>query len=267
MDLFFRKIGEGASVIILHGLYGASDNWLSVGNALSTYFEVFLIDQRNHGQSPHSDKHEYPEMANDLLQFMNSQSIEKAIIIGHSMGGKTAMLFSLLHPERVSRLIIVDIAPKSYALINESRSINHHKIIHAMLSLNLNEITSREEAEKELLINLNDERLVKFLSKNLHRTKENKFAWRLNLNAIQTNFNHILANIIEIASIKKEPITGFPVLFIKGGNSDYITDTDKVEILSIFPYADFITIPNAGHWLHAEKQDIFLKKVNDFIFE
>ncbi len=263
MELFFRKYGEGPPLIIIHGLYGSSDNWVSIGRQLAKHFEVYLIDQRNHGKSPHSPDHNYDLLKEDLREFMDLQSIKKAIIIGHSMGGKTAMFFATDYPEKVSHLIVADISPKSYKSTNSQQLLAHNTIISAMYNLDFYGITSREEIDAILAKSIPETRVRQFLLKNIKRSKDNEYSWSLNIRAIRNE----LPNIMDGLKETQNEITGFPVLFIKGEKSDYILEDDKKEILKIFPYADFETIPNAGHWLHAEQPGLFLKTLENFILE
>lgn len=263
MELFFRKYGEGPPLIIIHGLYGSSDNWVSIGRKLAENFEVYLIDQRNHGNSPHSIDHNYHLLKDDLKEFMDSQSIEKAIIIGHSMGGKTAMFFAAEYPERVSHLIIADISPRSYKTTNSSQLLSHNTIIKAMFNIDFYGITSRDEIDDILAKSIPEKRIRQFLLKNVNRTKDNEYSWSLNIKTIKNE----LGNIMEGLDENQPEITGFPVLFLKGEKSEYIQQEDENQIYRIFPYADIETIPNAGHWMHAEQPEIFLQKVRDFILQ
>ena len=263
MELFFRKYGQGPPLIIIHGLYGSSDNWVSIGRKLAENFEVFIIDQRNHGRSPHSKDHNYQLLKEDLREFMDSQSIEKAIIIGHSMGGKTAMFFAADYPERISRLIVADISPKSYKSTNSNQLFAHNNIIRAMYNIDFYGITSRDEVDEILSKSIPEIRVRQFLLKNVKRSKNNEYGWSLNIRAIK----YELSNIMEGLDDKQGEITGFPVLFLKGENSEYIQDEDRKAIRNIFPFTDIETIPNAGHWLHAEQPGIFIQKVTDFILQ
>lgn len=263
MELFFRKYGQGPTLIIIHGLYGSSDNWVSIGRELSKDFEVFLIDQRNHGRSPHSNDHNYKLLKEDLKEFMDSQSIEKAIIIGHSMGGKTAMFFAAEYPERLSHLIIADISPRSYKSTNSSQLLNHSKIINAMFNLDFYGIKSREDIDAILAKSIPETRIRQFLLKNIKRSKDNEYSWSLNIRTIRNELPHIMEGL----DANQSEITGFPVLFLKGENSDYISDEDLKVIHKIFPYADITTIPEAGHWLHAEQPELFIEKVRNFILQ
>lgn len=265
MDLFFRKFGDGPPLIILHGLYGSSDNWVSIGRKLSANYEVYLVDQRNHGKSPHSPQHNYHLLKEDLLEFMDKQSIDKAIILGHSMGGKTAMFFAVDYPERVNNLIVVDISPKSYRNTKSTQLLSHSTIIKAMYNVDFNHVKSREDIDKILSPSIPLKRVRQFLLKNVNRTKDNRFAWSLNLESISNELKNIMDGL-PIKNFKNgNGITGFPALFIKGEKSDYIKPSDRRAIETVFPFAEIEIIPNAGHWLHAEKPKLFLKTIQNFL--
>lgn len=263
MKLFYRKYGEGPPLIILHGLYGSSDNWVSVGKELAKNFEVYLVDQRNHGNSPHTADHNYSLMKEDLHEFMEQQAIDKAIIVGHSMGGKTAMFFAADYPEKISRLIVVDISPRSYKTTSSTQLKIHESIIRAMYNVDFYGIQNRQEIDEILAKSIPDNRIRQFLLKNVNRSKNNEYSWSINIKTIKNELPHIMDGLND----NHPEITGFPVLFIHGEKSDYILDEDKKSIYSIFPYADFESIPNAGHWLHAEQPELFLKTVTDFILQ
>ena len=262
MELFYRKYGEGAPIIIVHGLYGASDNWVSIAKQLAKHYEVFLIDQRNHGRSPHSSEHNYHLMVHDLYEFIEKQEIEKAILIGHSMGGKTVMHFSYKYPEKTDALIVLDIAPKSYVSLSKKASIHHYLILNTLRNINFNNIKNRKDVDIELAKTIEDERIRMFLLKNIHRDKENHFSWSLNVKAL---YNHIDEIMNGELLPNKEPITGFPVLFIRGANSNYILDEDLEKIREIYPFAELQTIQNAGHWLHAEQANKLIKIITEFL--
>jgi len=268
MELFYRKYGEaGPPLIIVHGLYGSGDNWVSIARELSDSFEVYVVDQRNHGQSHHSTIHDYPTMRDDLCEFMDGQGIEKAVLIGHSMGGKTIMTFALSCPERVQSLISVDIAPKAYheLAVDSHAAANHAKIIDAMMELDFSGVESREEIDQALRSKIGSDRVRSFLLKNVRRDKEGNFSWRINLKALRDNLDLIMDAVEADHVIEEGGITGFPVLFISGANSDYIKAEDLVLIRSIFPIADLVTIPNAGHWIHAEQPALLVKNIKYFL--
>ncbi len=269
MKLNFKKLGEGPALIIVHGLYGSLDNWLTIAKELAQNFEIFLIDQRNHGNSPHSNSHNYSDLKNDLLEFMDDQNIEKAVLLGHSMGGKTVMFFAIDYPERVNSLVVVDIAPKNYSKISDytPQTINHEHLISIIQDIDLNAFKSRTEINQELTKQIKSEKVRQFLLKNLKRNEDKNFAWKLNISTIKTYLPEIMDGIDENSFRKGRGITGFPVLFIKGEESNYICDNDHKLIRTIFPYAEITNIPKAGHWVHAEQANLLVKTVNYFILE
>jgi pimeloyl-ACP methyl ester carboxylesterase len=268
MKLFFRKYGEaGPPLIIVHGLYGSGDNWVNIARDLSDRFEVFVVDQRNHGQSPHSEVHDYPSMREDLREFMDSKGIQKAVLIGHSMGGKTVMSFAEAWPERVQSLISIDIGPKSYrnlALASKSAA-NHPAMIDAMLELDLAKMTSREEIDHALGPRIGSGRVRGFLLKNVRREADGSFGWRINLSALANNIDKIFEGMDRDAIASRGGITGFPVLFISGGNSDYIRVQDHSLLRDIFPTFEVVSIPGTGHWVHAEQPALLVKTLRYFL--
>ncbi|HNP19574.1 MAG TPA: alpha/beta fold hydrolase [Fulvivirga sp.] len=251
MKLFYRELGEGSPMIILHGLFGSSDNWLSIAKILSESFKVYSVDQRNHGQSPHNEEFNYSVMAEDLKKFIESNNIKNPIIMGHSMGGKTAMEFAVNNPDSWSKLIVVDIAPKAYP-------VHHDKILEGLRSLDLDTLTSRGEADKQLSEYVPQLGVRQFLLKNLARGTDG-FEWKINLPVITDNIEIIGEGLSKVLDKEK------PVLFINGQNSDYITPQDKGLIEETFPGAELVTIDNAGHWVHAEQPEVFLNTVKNFI--
>ncbi|MDP4227887.1 MAG: alpha/beta fold hydrolase [Bacteroidota bacterium] len=265
MNLFFREFGEGLPVIILHGLYGSSDNWLSLGKIMAENYHVYLLDQRNHGKSPHSKIHTYNAMQDDLLEFMDSKKLDKVNLIGHSMGGKTAMYFAIMHPERTASLTVVDIAPRSYQSLNRfsENSIFHLNVLNALLSIQPEKIKARHEAAEILSQTIKEERVVNFLLKNLKYKKERGFYWSINLDALAQNLPNILGGIKE--DILEKGFNQSPVMFIKGGNSSYIGEADLPLIKKVFPSAEIEIIPGASHWVHAEKPKEFLNYVLTFL--
>lgn len=268
MELYYRKYGAGHPLIIVHGLYGSSDNWVSMGKELSEMFEVWLVDQRNHGQSPHSDEHNYKLLSDDLYGFMENHRIDKAILLGHSMGGKTVMQFAVDHPERISRLIVADIGPKTYELPrNEnSPSLDHLDIIESMRSVDFDKVNRREDVDDHLSKTIKIKQIRQFLLKNLNRGRDGSFSWSINIEAIHQNIDQIMAGFNLDDFEDGRGITGFPVMFLRGENSDYISEEDEEDITTIFPYAEIVTIFDAGHWMHAEQPDAVLHAINNFVF-
>ena len=265
MKLFFRETGGGYPLIILHGLYGSSDNWMSIAKELSKYFKVFVLDQRNHGQSPHHPEHSYSAMSNDLLEFYHDLKIEKAILLGHSMGGKVVMQFTIDYPEKVLNLIVVDIAPWTHLSENKSSTQivdEHQQIIDGLMSIPVKTITSRVEADKLLAHWVRSETVRQFLLKNLKRENDNSFTWRFNLPSLASNIRLLVGGITP-NRMNNQCTT--PSLFIKGEKSSYIPNSRIAEITEIFPNSKVVTIRNAGHWIHAEQPIDFLAEVKDFL--
>lgn len=251
MKLFFRELGDGQPLIILHGLFGSSDNWLSIAKQLSEDYKVFSVDQRNHGNSPHDDLFDYPTMADDLYNFIQENKIHNPIIIGHSMGGKVAMQFAVNHPDMWDKLVVVDIAPKSYP-------VHHDKILEGLNSLKLGDLQSRGDADKQLAEYVPEIGVRQFLLKNISRDSTG-FSWKINLPILTKNIEIIGAGLDGKLNSAK------PVLFINGANSGYIKETDFGLIGEYFPEAVIHTVNNAGHWVHAEKPEEFMEVVTNFL--
>jgi pimeloyl-ACP methyl ester carboxylesterase len=251
MILFNRIYGEGSPLVILHGLFGQSDNWTTLARAWSNHHQVIAIDQRNHGQSPHEDAFSYELMAEDLAETLDALNIASVNLLGHSMGGKTAMFFAQQHPQRISKLIVADIAPRAYAP-------HHGEIIAELKTLPLTELKDRNSADVELAKGIPDFGTRQFLLKNLYRNDAGTFSWRFNLEAIS-------AQISEVGKALPDEQVHLPALFVRGSKSNYISDEDQAEIAQQFSNATFATIPNAGHWLHAEQPEAFSRVVLDFL--
>jgi len=265
--LNFTKIGQGHPLIILHGLYGSGSNWMSIAKKLSGFCEVYLVDQRNHGLSQHSNEHSYDAMMNDLISFMDEQGLKKAILLGHSMGGKTAIWTAINHPERISHLVVADISPLEYPLEEGARHHmqGHERIMKALLSLDLSKVNSFRDADQMLEADFPDKGLRQFLMKNLGKVEEGTYAWKLNLSGLLSNLSNLSKGIVP-ELISDEGYRQYPVLFIRGENSNYIQEEDEFGIKRIFPLAQIATIKNAGHWLHAEQPEIFIDMVKRFLF-
>lgn len=253
MDLNFKSFGQGPPLVILHGLFGTLDNWQTLGKRWAEDFTVFLVDQRNHGRSPHADTIDYPEMAGDLKAFLEHNWIYGTHVLGHSMGGKTAMQFALDYPDMVDRLVVVDIAPRAYPG-------GHEAIFQALLGLDLDALGERGEADAILAERIPQRGIRQFLLKNLTRTKDGGYAWKMNLSAIHRHYPDILANIRPAA----EPFAG-PTLFIRGANSDYLADADWPAAQALFPAARLETVAGAGHWVHAERPEELYGLVDSFL--
>jgi len=266
MELFFRSFGEGPPLVILHGLYGSSDNWISIARALSPDFEVFLPDQRNHGYSPHDDRHDYPAMRDDLLQFMDDRQLDKASLVGHSMGGKAIMHFAVKYPEKVDSMIIVDMAPQPIPSGEQSgRPLSHDRILDAMLEVDFTRVEKRDDVIKQLERSIFSTRVSSFLMKNLALNDCGNYFWRMNVQTIRDSLESVFEGLLPGDYSGGKGISGFPVLFIRGGESDYIRDDMIPGIREIFPMAEITTIPDAGHWLHVEQTSLLIKTMKYFL--
>jgi len=247
MKLHSNIKGEGFPLLILHGFLGMGDNWKTLANAYAKeQYEVHLIDQRNHGRSPHAEAFSYELMAEDLKTYLIDNSIEKASIIGHSMGGKTAMRFATLYPEHVDKLIVVDIAPKYYAP-------HHQQILEGLTKISEAKLTSRTDADDLLSSFISEVPIRQFLLKNLYWKTPDELNLRLHLDALKQNIEEVGKGLPPHATYSGD------TLFIRGGASDYIKDSDEAIISDHFKTYTLQTIQNAGHWLHAEKRDEFFE--------
>jgi esterase len=253
MKLHFRILGEGQPLVILHGLFGTSDNWQTLGRRFSENFKVYLVDMRNHGRTEHSHEFDYQLMANDIKEFVQTEELVDPIIMGHSMGGKAAMKFALQNPEKLSKLIVVDIAPKAYPP-------HHDEIIAGLKSIDLANLKSRNDADEQLKAFVPEADTRLFLLKNLYRKEDNTFAWRANIDAIEENIEKLGEEITADAHFTK------PTLFIRGGKSKYIKPEDEfTSIERLFPNVEIETIEEAGHWVHAEAPEKFYEIVMRFL--
>jgi esterase len=251
MNLNFKKIGEGEPLVILHGLFGSLDNWLTLAKKLGENFEVFLVDARNHGKSPHNEEFNYDVMADDLYEFLMQHNIIDPIILGHSMGGKTAMQFAMNYPTKLTKLIVADIAPKAYP-------VHHKSIIDGMKSLNFKVLKTRKEADLKLSEHIHDISTRQFILKNLYWIAPEKLAWRFNLNVIERDIEIIGEGLQNIHPFEK------PTLFLRGVKSNYITEKDYQPIADIFTESSIKSM-DSGHWIHAEKPQEFLSILTAFL--
>lgn len=252
MKLNYIKLGEGRPLLILHGLFGSLDNWKTLGNKFAEKYEVYLIDQRNHGKSPHSNEFDYHVMTDDLIEFVEDHYLRGLYVLGHSMGGKTVMNFAQ-HCDLVDKMVVADIAPKAY-------TPHHLKLINSLEEINFSEVKSREEVEIILSKDIKEIPIRQFLMKNLYWKEKNVLDWKINLPVIKENLTQIIGEI-------EDGIVSIPTLFIRGQNSNYIQDSDFPIIKQQFPDSRIETIPNAGHWLHAENPSLFFDLISRFLEE
>lgn len=252
MKLAYQEVGEGEPVIILHGLFGSSDNWLSIAKELSSDYKVYLPDQRNHGDSPHTEEFSYEAMAGDIAEFIEEHQLKDPIVIGHSMGGKAAMRFAVDHSQLLKKLVVVDIAPRYYPP-------HHQTILAGLKSIDVDNLKSRKEADNALSEYVQELGVRQFLLKNLGRSKQGGYEWKMNLAVIDEKIENVGEPLPEDKKFEK------PTLFINGATSNYIKKEDEELINKIFPKAKIQTIAGAGHWVHAEKPGEFLEILTTFI--
>lgn len=250
MKLYFRELGEGQPFVILHGLFGFSDNWQTQAKKFAEYYRVILVDLRNHGHSPWSDEFSYALMVQDLEALFAHLKLSNAILLGHSMGGKVAMHFAQKNETLLSKLIVVDMGIKSYPL-------HHQHILAAFNQIDLSSLTARSEAEQILKQFVDSEGVRQFLLKNLYWKEKGKLSWRVNFSVLEASMDEILSAIPEVEVL-------ISTLFIRGTLSNYILDEDIEEIETLFPDAQFVSIENSGHWVHAEAPDAFVDAVLGF---
>ncbi|MDC0249509.1 alpha/beta fold hydrolase [Flavobacteriales bacterium] len=253
MKLYSKIYGDtGQSLIIIHGLFGMSDNWNTLGKQFSKYFTVHLIDLRNHGKSPHAEDFNYDVMCEDVFEYIQLYNIESPILLGHSLGGKVAMKFAFTYPDKIDRLIVADISPREY------NSKFYTDLLAILYKIPLEDFDKREEIDHILSFSFEDKGMRLFLLKNLYRNKNKKFAWRFNIEVLLEKVN----NIQEAEFIKG--ICNIPTQFIRGENSNYITSKDELIIKKHFSDFSISTINGAGHWLHAENPEYFYDEVLEF---
>lgn len=251
MNLFFQEYGSGQPLIILHGLLGSLDNWHTLSKTFASSFRVLAIDLRNHGRSPHADTFTYQAMAEDVLELLDAQHIESAHLLGHSMGGKVAMTLALSNPERVGKLVVVDIATKAYPRL-------HDELLESLISTDLHSCQSRQEVDRALSGKIPDLAVRQFLMKNLARDSAGSFFWKANLEVISENYQEIAVEIRSAIPFLN------PTLFIKGERSHYVLESDTSLIHHLFPKARIVSI-DAGHWVHAESPARFAEAVQQFL--
>lgn len=253
MKLNYKVLGQGKPLIVLHGLLGMLDNWQAPARLLEDQFQVYLVDLRNHGHSPHSQQHDYGSMMEDVIELMDDLGLGQAHVLGHSMGGKVAMKLAQNFPKRVDKLVIADIGPKYYPT-------HHQSVFDALHAVPLDKLERRTDAEHYMKPHLEDVSTRQFLIKSLYHPNRHSYAWRFNLQVLTEEIENV-GEAMEDIEYEGE------TLFIRGGNSNYILDEDWVDIKLIFPNAYLFTVEGAGHWLHAEQPKLFVDAVSDFLRE
>ncbi len=251
MKLHYQQLGEGQPLLIIHGLFGSSDNWRSMARYFSKYFQVISLDLRNHGQSPHSDEQNFKLMAQDVVELCESLGISKAHVMGHSLGGKVAMQFAEYATDLIDKLVIVDISPRQYFS-------QHTPMMDAMMALDMRDYSARSQIDEALSLSIEDKTVRQFLLMNL-QSDEAGFHWRINLPALKQNYQQLMAPVCDNASFT------IPSLFVYGELSEYVTEDDQQLIKQHFSEAEFVAIDKAGHWVHAEKPQQFKQVVEEFL--
>lgn len=251
MKLFHRESGQGQALVLLHGIFGSSDNWFTQAKLLSDDYHVYSLDMRNHGHSPHDDTFDYPAMAADVLEFLDTHKIGDPVVIGHSMGGKVAMNFAVAHPERLQKLVVVDIAPKPYDMA-------HYVILDGLKAIPVERVTSRSEADEALASFVDEPDVRQFLLKNLQRKPEGGFQWKLNLPVIDANIEKIGLDLQFEGKFEK------PTLFVRGARSNYLKEEDLKRIREVFPAAEMKAL-DTGHWVPAEKPKEFVEVLKEWL--
>ncbi len=254
MQLNYQVLGQGPPLLVLHGLLGSLDNWKPYARAVADRFQVFLLDMRNHGRSPHADACNYDVMAGDISEFVNDHGLGRVHLLGHSMGGKVAMRFAQCHPSQLWKLVVADMGIRE----NPPRQA---ELLSAMRALDLRGLQQRTEAEAALLPAAPDQRLRQFLMKNIGRDSHGRMYWKCNLESLWANYRHLLA------ALPAAPPVVRPTLFVRGERSDYVRDVDLPALRQAFPLATVETIAGAGHWLHVEAPAEFLRRTLKFLGE
>ncbi len=254
MKLNYKKIGtQGQPLIILHGLFGSLDNWATISKDIADLgYVVYLVDQRNHGRSPHAEESTYEAMAADLAEFIADHALESPVLLGHSMGGKTVMQYAETYPGTYDKLVIVDIGPKAYPP-------HHDELIDGLNALPLADIESRQHADELFSAHEPSLGVRQFLLKNLYRTEAGSYGFRFNLPVLTAQQANVGAEIPKLRTIAE------PTLFMRGAKSDYIKEEDWAEIQEMFPNAELVTIEKSGHWIHAEQPKRFVKALGAFL--
>ncbi|MCC5796858.1 MAG: alpha/beta fold hydrolase [Methylophaga sp.] len=250
--LFYQITGSGRPLLIVHGLFGSSDNWRAVTKALSDKRQIIAVDLRNHGRSFHHQDQHYPQMAEDIERVVDELGIEEIDLLGHSIGGKVAMQFARQHTHRVRQMVVVDIAPRQYP-------DKHSWIFKSLLSLNLDQYQQRSQLDDVLASDIKDAAVRQFLLMNVKKNDQGSLRWRINLQALFCNYAALLS------SVEPEQALDVKSCFIAGGRSDYISEADKQLIRQCFPDSEFTVIDEAGHWVHAEAPKAFCQVVEQFL--
>ena len=247
-----KILGEGKPLIILHGLFGMLDNWQALAKEFACFFETHIVDLRNHGRSFHANQHNYEVMTEDLLSYLNAYNLDEVSLIGHSMGGKVAMTFACMYPDRVEKLVVVDISPKYYPP-------HHQEILSGLKAVDRSNLTSRKDADQILSQYFSESAMRQFLLKNLYWRSSSELTFKFNLKVLSDQIENVGQ------ALHTDALFDRPTLFIVGQSSNYIKETDVEHIESHFPDFEIVEIPKSGHWVHAENPDQFFDKVSRFL--
>jgi pimeloyl-ACP methyl ester carboxylesterase len=253
MKLHYQESGTGLPLLIIHGLFGSADNWRSMAKYFAKFYRVISVDLRNHGRSPHSDEQSFDLMAQDMVELCDALQLDKVNVLGHSLGGKVAMRFAELQPERIHKLVVVDISPRQYFS-------QHTPLMDAMMALDMAQLSSRKAIDEALAPKVSDPAVRQFLLMNL-QSDERGLSWRINLPALKANYQALMAPVCEQAKLT------MPSQFIYGGQSEYVTEDDRTLIKQHFTKARFDVIDKAGHWVHAERPQQFKQLVEEFLYD
>jgi pimeloyl-ACP methyl ester carboxylesterase len=254
MKLFYREYGQGTPFIILHGLFGISDNWATFGKSIMDKYHVYIPDLRNHGRSPRSPLFDFPSMTKDIKEFIDDLGLSQSILMGHSLGGKVAMLVALSNPDLLNKLIVVDVSPRKYP-----QNTEHLQLLNAMLTTDLSITHSRSDVENQMKEKIKNQRLRQFILKNIYWNDKDQLDWRLNLPVLKANLS------LMFGGVETEKLFNKPTLFIRGGLSNHIREDDLDTIRKNFPEAVIKTLKSAGHWVHADAPEEFYRTVMDFL--
>lgn len=254
MKLNYKQVSdEGQPMVILHGVFGSLDNWATISKSIADAgYAVYLVDCRNHGRSPHADEFTYSAMAADLHEFIQDHQLHNPVLVGHSMGGKTVMHYAMEYPGTYDKLAIIDIGPKDYP-------IHHQSILEGLNAIPLAELESRQDADEVFSAYEPIGAVRQFLLKNLYRTENDSFAWRFNLPVLTSSIANVGIATPHLRTVEE------PTLFMRGGNSGYVKDSDWEYIKKLFANAELSTIPRAGHWVHAEQPKMFVEVLVKFL--
>lgn len=254
MELAYQDIGEGEPIVILHGLFGAAKNWNSIAKQMARKYRILTVDLRNHGKSPWTETMSYVEMAQDLVAFLDQRGLDKATIVGHSMGGKVAMTTALKFADRVERLVVADMAPVKY------KNMVFKTYVEKLQSIDLSKVSKRSDVDPLISDVVESPAVRAFLLGNLENT-EDGLKWMVNLETLGREMDKIAG----VPALRMDVKYSGQTLFVSGANSDYVQPSHHQLIKHLFPNVEFKVVEGAGHWVHAEKPHEFMAVLSDFV--